>query len=104
MSEAVKVVPQQPAPVTDADRSQFKRIFALAMAALFSEPSWKRAQRDPRPVEKPEVCVDGAFGGPDRRKRLVNGQVLDQSKACAKAGRRGGKANPKFGTRVGERG
>ena len=47
-------------------------------------------------------CDCGAFGG-KRRKRLGSG-ALDLSPECAKAGRRGGRANPWFGQRVGEQG
>ena len=90
------------------DKGMIKRLSAFALALLqnprVGHPMGResrRPSRKPSHTGSPTVGTLGAFGG--TRKRLGDGH-LDPSKACAKAGRRGGKADPKFGTRVGERG
>jgi hypothetical protein len=93
------------------DKGTIRRLANLIIAMVQQRKSTRpmlresqRLSRAPSHTGNPTVGTRGAFGGPDRRKRLVNGQVLDQSKTCAKAGRRGGKADPRFGLRVGELG
>ena len=92
------------------DKGTIRRLAALVVAmdqaARGVRPMLRESRRlstAPTHSASPTVGNAGAFGGLGRRTRLGDGQ-LDPSTACAKAGRRGGKANPKFGTRVGERG
>ena len=92
------------------DKGMVKRLAALVVA-MCRQPKTgrpmlresRRLSRAPGHTGNPTCGTLGAFGGHGGRKRLGSGH-LDPSRECAKAGRRGGKAGPWFGLRVGERG
>jgi hypothetical protein len=93
------------------DKGTIKRLAALVVSLLQQPKTARPMLRESRRLSRVPAHTGnamcgtlGAFGCPDKRKRLVNGQILDCSKANAKAGRRGGKADPRFGLRVGEAG